>query len=461
MWAIAFLAALLVAGSVADDSNPCASQGGSPYDYKQALCMGLLFYDAQRSGRLDGSERFDWRGDSATGDGSDVGLDLTGGYYDAGDHVKFGFPMAYSVTVLSWGLLSYHGGYESAGQVAQAEAAIRWGCDYFLKAHSSSMTLWGQVGDGDADHAYWGRPEDMTMNRPAFKIDTSAPGSDLAGETAAALAAASIVFYGSDPSYSSTLLDAAKDLFAFADQYRQMYHISIPAAANFYQSFSGYNDELAWSAMWLYKATGDSAYETKAKAFWDEFGVGQSGYGFGWDNKNSGAMVLYAEEFGGQYTSAVQGFMNDIRGFPHTPGGMVFIDQWGSLRQALNVAFIGFKAADLGIDSSTNRNWAAQQVDYALGSIGHSYIVGFGTNPPLRPHHRSSSCPYPPDSCTDGWAQSQSGPNPHTLYGAVVGGPDQSDNYNDDRNDYVQNEVACDYNAAFTGTLAAMISSGH
>ncbi|KAA0203847.1 hypothetical protein HAZT_HAZT000710 [Hyalella azteca] len=101
-----------------------------------------------------------------------------------------------------------------------------------------------------------------------------------------------------------------------------------------------------------------------------------------------------AEEFGGQYTSALQSFMNDIRGFPTTPGGMVFIDQWGSLRQALNVAFIGFKAADLGIDSSTNRAWAARQVDYALGSVGHSYVVGFGNNPPLRPHHRSRWVAY-------------------------------------------------------------------
>ena len=36
-----------------------------------------------------------------------------------------------------------------------------------------------------------------------------------------------------------------------------------------------------------------------------------------------------------------------------------------------------------------------------------------------------SSCPYPPDSCTDGWAENQEGPNPHILYGAMVGGPDE------------------------------------
>ena len=38
-------------------------------------------------------------------DGCDVGVDLTGGWYDAGDFVKFNFPMAYSVTTLAWGML--------------------------------------------------------------------------------------------------------------------------------------------------------------------------------------------------------------------------------------------------------------------------------------------------------------------------------------------------------------------
>ena len=58
-----------------------------------------------------------------------------------------------------------------------------------------------QVGDGDADHAYWGRPEDMKMHRPAYKITASKPGSDLAGETAAAMAAGYILFKNSGNTY--------------------------------------------------------------------------------------------------------------------------------------------------------------------------------------------------------------------------------------------------------------------
>ena len=71
--------------------------------YGEALQKSLLFYEAQRSGALPDDNRIAWRGDSALSDGADVGVDLGGGYYDAGDHVKFGFPMAGSLTLLSWG----------------------------------------------------------------------------------------------------------------------------------------------------------------------------------------------------------------------------------------------------------------------------------------------------------------------------------------------------------------------
>jgi len=59
-------------------------------------------------------------------------------------------------------------------------------------------------------------------------------GSDLAGETAAALAAASIVFKNVDPAYSSNLLTHAKQLFDFANNYRGKYSDSITDAKNFY-----------------------------------------------------------------------------------------------------------------------------------------------------------------------------------------------------------------------------------
>ena len=54
-----------------------------------------------------------------------------------------------------------------------------------------------------------------------------------------------------------------------------------------------------------------------------------------------------------------------------------------------NAAFLGLLAADAGIQPTTNRQWAASQIDYMLGNNprGSSYVVGFGTNYPKQPHH--------------------------------------------------------------------------
>lgn len=58
----------------------------------------------------------------------------------------------------------------------------------------SNSVVCHQVGIGDVDHEYWGRAEDMTMDRPAFKITAKNPGSDLAAECSAALSSASLAF---------------------------------------------------------------------------------------------------------------------------------------------------------------------------------------------------------------------------------------------------------------------------
>lgn len=69
-----------------------------------------------------------------------------------------------------------------------------------------------QVGDGESDHYCWERAEDMTTPRTAYKLDPSHPGSDLAGEAAAALAAAALAFKPYDSSYSTLLLVHAKQV---------------------------------------------------------------------------------------------------------------------------------------------------------------------------------------------------------------------------------------------------------
>lgn len=67
--------------------------------------------------------------------------------------------------------------------------------------------------------------------------------------------------------------------------------------------------------------------------------------------------------------------------------------------------------------------------------------------------HFGSSCDSPPAVCD--WNDYNSpDPNPHVLQGALVGGPDQYDNYEDARDNFRTNEVACDYNAGFQSAVA-------
>jgi len=63
-----------------------------------------------------------------------------------------------------------------AGALDDGRKALKWATDYFLKAHTATNEFYGQVGRADLDHAYWGRPEDMTMERPSYNINTSRPG---------------------------------------------------------------------------------------------------------------------------------------------------------------------------------------------------------------------------------------------------------------------------------------------
>lgn len=72
-------------------------------------------------------------------------MDLVGGYYDAGDHVKFGLPMAFSLTMLSWGAIEFRKEITGLNQLGNTLWAIRWGTDYFMKAHPQPNVLWGQV----------------------------------------------------------------------------------------------------------------------------------------------------------------------------------------------------------------------------------------------------------------------------------------------------------------------------
>jgi len=468
-WALAlpvFLTAFLIAGP--DRSNTTKAQGPS-FNYGEALQKAIYFYEEQQSGFLPDFNRVSWRGDAATHDGSSLGIDLSGGFFDAGDHAKFGFPMAGATTMLAWGAIEYRDAYVQSGQLTHLLNNLRWANDYLIKAHTAPNELVGQIGTGGNDHSWWGPAEGLEsvarITRPVFKITATCPGSDLAGETAAAMAASSIVFRSTDPAYADTLLQHARQLYSFADNFRGKYSDCITDVQGFYNSFSGFHDEIVWGAIWLFRATNDPTYLAKAQAEYanlntepqtttHSFTFTQS-----WDDKSYGCYVLLSNLTNNPIYRADAERWLDFRSIgagTRTPGGLTFPDSggFGSLRYAANTAFLALIYSDQLSDATKKQRYhdfAVRQINYALGQNprNSSYLVGFGVNSPHNVHHRTAHA---------SWTDNINDPvtSRHTLTGALVGGPDVNDSYTDTRGDFVHNEVALDYNAGFTGALARL-----
>jgi len=443
-----------------DGMNGCGSEvhvpgaGHMKYNYGEVMRLSVMFYEAQRSGKLPADNRILWRGDSGLQDHGAGGEDLTGGWYDAGDNVKFNFPMAFSTTLLCYSFLEFPEAYEKAGQTDYMYSLLRWPLEYFIKCHTGPNELYVQVGSGGTDHGSWTSPERMDPNRPAYKIDAAKPGSDVAMETAAAMACGSVAFKTKDPTFSATLLTHAKQIYTFAKAHQGPYSTSVSDAAAYYRS-QNYTDENNWGALWMYWATKDQQYMTDANVRY----IHEAAWGFSWDEKIAGNhLLMYKFTNDSAIRADIESTMTawSKPAMKYSPKCMAYRLEWGPLRYSSNTAFFALMAAKYGLHQDQYRQWAMCQINYALGDTGRSYVIGFGQNYPLRPHHRGSSCPMIPAPC--GWeAQQNPGPNPHVLCGALVGGPGASDDYVDDRKDYVHNEVACDYNAGMQASAAALL----
>ena len=58
---------------------------------------------------------------------------LVGGFYDSGNNIKFTFPTAYTITLLSWSVIEYHSKYADMNELDHVKDIIKWGTDYLLK----------------------------------------------------------------------------------------------------------------------------------------------------------------------------------------------------------------------------------------------------------------------------------------------------------------------------------------
>ena len=436
----------------ADSAQYKGEVGTGSFNYGEALQKSILFYELQRSGEVEGTVRSNWKGNSGLSDGSDNGVDLVGGLYDAGDNVKFNLPMSYTGAILAWSVYEDYESYEKSGQLEYQLQNLRWINDYLMKCHTAENEFYYQVGDGNADHAWWGPAEVMQMNRPSYKVTLDSPGSCVVAEAAASLAAAAAVFMETDTAYASQCLRHAKELYSFAET--TMSDAGYTAANGFYNSWSGFNDELAFAATWLYTVTNDELYLQKARKYYDLTGRDIE-WTMCWDDVTLGAALRLAQitnenKFKEYLEANLDWWCNGIK---YTPNGLAWLDSWGSIRYATTAAFLAsvYSESSACPAEKVQKYWdfALSQVDFALGSSGRSFVCGFGVDYPVNPHHRTAQGSYCDNMNEPSTAR-------HILYGALVGGPDAGGRYNDVVSDFTANEVACDYNAGFTGALAKM-----
>ncbi|ERN19923.1 endoglucanase 25 isoform X1 [Amborella trichopoda] len=478
-----------------------------------ALHQALLFFDAQKSGILPTNNPVKFRGDSGKFDGNfiDISVDLVGGFYDSGNNIKFTFPTAYTVTLLSWSVIEYHKKYEIVDELESVKEVIRWGCDFLLKTivlpniTNGAGILYSQVGsgprnnsNGENDLICWQRPEDMDYPRPVSICRNS--GVDLSSEIAAALAAASMVFK-QDEKYSIQLLENAVKLFNFTKQIKNMETYTADEScggdARAYYNSTGYLDELVWGGTWLFFATGNTTYlEYVTDNF--ELAIAEENSRnkgvFYWDNKIVATSMLltrlrYFNDPGYPSESILQkcesmtkmimcSYLPELQSFDRTPGGLILLrpDTLGPLQFAATAAFLSKLYKDYLVVQRTS-NWACgddvfpmdvledfslSQVEYILGKnpMKMSYLVGFGDHFPNEVHHRGASIPWDNKhySCEQGktWLSSKN-PNPNVLDGAMVAGPNKGDEFIDNRASPEYTEPTISSNAGLVAALVALL----
>ncbi len=481
-------------------------------------------------------------------------LDLTGGWHDAGDHVKFGLPGSYSASTIGWGYYEFRDDYIEMGLQTHIEDELRWINDYFMKAtflddKDNVVGYCYQVGEGNNDHNYWCAPElqvddtvvataSCAVKRPAYFATTEMPAPDQCAGASASLAINYLNFKDTDPEYAAESLKYARALyeFAVATHKESWTPGSTPSSlilgydGGFYHSSYDY-DELAWAAVWLYYAAvaedetqKDAAYDKYIEAIisvdetttnekgahpytgymkriitdtgncwqniwvhcWDTVWGGVfaklapvtntardwyifrynleywSGCSATTDTSKWGYEPVHGHKYFGMddYLWNTPMTCDEIPDLPESetsgdfiaksPYGWAVVSGYGSARYNTAAGLCaGVYAKTTG--DETFMPWAKAQMEYILGDnpMGYAYEVGYGNSYASQPHHRAAHC-----SAT----QSMEDPvkQVHTLWGALVGGPDLDDFHSDVTKDYIYNEVTDDYNAGFLGDLAGL-----
>lgn len=522
-WLSSFLIVILIAGQLFTSSAVFAEATPTPSDFTpaegwenynyfnfaEALQKSIYFYDAEKCGVANG--RLEWRGDCHLGDSKilledtslsaafiekykniidpdgDGTVDVHGGFHDAGDHVRFGLPQSYTAGTLGWGFNEFRDAYKELGQEEHMIEILKEFTDTFLRCSfldekGDMIAFCYMVGEGDADHTYWGPPELYPDNipRPADFATAETPGSDVCASTAAALCTSYLNFKDSEPEYAQKCLTVATAMYDFAKQYRGKHN------GDGYYTSDYDEDELAWAAVWLYECTGNMDYIKDINSV-DEEGnytgymkriipetfntnTWYNSWTHCWDAVWAGVFLKlnqllpedklfdFIASWNVEYLSggvAKHKDPNDKNYTIPSPAGYTMINGWGSARYNTAAQLCALVYMKNHPERTDYGEWAKSQMEYLMGRnpMGYSYIVGYGYEQGLpsarHPHHRAAH-----GSKTN--SMNDPVEHRHILWGALSGGPDNSDYHIDSTTEYAYNEVAVDYNAAFVGACAAL-----
>lgn len=464
---------LAVTGTVSAVSGMTASAQPSAGTYGDALKLSLYFFDANQCGADDNV--LTWRGKCHTYDAeaslsSAKGLssssvaaikaanggldtvDVSGGYHDAGDHLKFSNTMGYSCTNLAWSYFENPDSYKETGSEDHLLYILKKMCDYFMKVtylddSGNVIAFCYMVGD-DQDHNIWTAPEVQTQNRPTYWADASNPSVDASGHMAAALAATSLAFRDKNADYADACLKYANALEKFTEKYPKATYEGIGS----YYSCGNIEDKVAWSDLWCAIANNSGKLPDSYQAQYTPSNGVYNGsiydyWVYSWDKVWGGYSALLYSMDPQKYSAHGSELVFDMdqlvgnknQAYYPVGGG------WGASRYNCAWQMYALTYAKYTSGQDKYNEYAQGQMDYLLGNnpANRSYLIGFGDSYPQHIHHRAAN----PDKSTA----------KYTLYGTLVGGPtDANGSYDDNTDSYSCTEPALDYNGCFALAIAGL-----
>lgn len=447
------------------------------HDYSKALHLSTRFLGAQRSGDTKSWILPEGSGGAFLQDGEAVGRDLSGGWHDCGDYIKFHITGPYTALLYLYGYDKFPEAYADyyspdyskapANGIPDVLDEVKIQTDYLIKTIVGDTVYW-QIGDL-RDHNAFNEPISQSQ-LPLYDNSTVRPvywategHSNIFGAAAAALAMMAILYEPFDTHYAQKCFDAALQYYEIGKINPSVSPDAENSAYAWVAQYTDYYDEMGMGAALLYRATQNEQFLTEAKEF------AQQANAYASFNYASIEHLLFFELY---QITGINSYLEKVSWrvsqYELEDCGYFHGSDWGSLRDAGNAALIAalYHSVTGNEDAYT---FAKRNIDFMLGSHdgisgdapqNFSFLIGYNEldgGYPKHPHHAAA---FGKDS--NAWAlfnqesnHPGSVPYAYELTGGLPGGPESPcANFYDNIANYVSSEYCTYYNAAFNSALA-------